>query len=206
MWHRYAKRTIGWLCPSTSRCKEVRGQPQRDRGRTLGTMCTCEEIERGKHVCRASKLGPVRRWWTQDGKLGITIQGPPPESGRRTHSLYFTHSYCILSRVWKLATSLVVLRHYKHLYLFFHVNTARDVVTVLLIFAKYLSLYLHIFTHTFRGTHTQAHIDWCTISTQEEWRQPGTGAWLRGAEERLCYRPCTHKKKMSENPDTHESK
>jgi len=34
MWHRYAKRTIGWLCPSSSRCKEVRGQPQRDRGRT----------------------------------------------------------------------------------------------------------------------------------------------------------------------------
>jgi len=27
----------------------------------------------------------------------------------------------------------------------------------LLIFAKYLSLYLHIFTCTYRGTHTQAH-------------------------------------------------
>jgi len=49
----------------------------------LGTMCTCEEIERGKHAeeiergahaCRASKLGPVERWWTQYGKLGITIQ------------------------------------------------------------------------------------------------------------------------------------
>ena len=40
----------------------------------------------------------------------------------------------------------------------FCVNTARDVVTVLLIFAKYLSLYLHIFTCTYRGTHTQAHM------------------------------------------------
>ena len=40
----------------------------------------------------------------------------------------------------------------------FYVNTARDVVTVLLIFAKYLSLYLHIFTCTYRGTHTQAHM------------------------------------------------
>jgi len=39
------------------------------------------------------------------------------------------------------------------------VNTARDVVTVLLIFAKYLSLYLHIFTCTYRGTHTQAHMN-----------------------------------------------
>jgi len=89
MWHRYAKRTIGWLRPSFSRCKEVRGQLQRDRGRTLGTMCTCEEIERGIHACKASKLGPVKRWWTQGGKLGITIQDPPPESGRRTHLLYF---------------------------------------------------------------------------------------------------------------------
>ena len=40
----------------------------------------------------------------------------------------------------------------------FYVNTARDVVTVLLIFSKYLSLYLHIFTCTYRGTHTQAHM------------------------------------------------
>jgi len=30
MWHWYAKRTIGWLCPSFSRCKEVQGQQQRD--------------------------------------------------------------------------------------------------------------------------------------------------------------------------------
>jgi len=87
------------IVSSSSRCKEVRGQPQRDRGRTLGTMCTCEEIERGTHACRASRLGPVERWWTQDGKLGIIIQDPPPESGRRTHLLYFTDSYCILSRV-----------------------------------------------------------------------------------------------------------
>jgi len=46
----------------------------------------CEEIERRTHACKASKLGPVERWWTQDGKLGITIQDPPPEFGRRRHS------------------------------------------------------------------------------------------------------------------------
>ena len=40
----------------------------------------------------------------------------------------------------------------------FYVNTARDVVTALLIFAKYLSLYLHILKCTNRGTHTQAHM------------------------------------------------
>jgi len=31
-------------------------------------------------------------------------------------------------------------------------------LTVLLIFAEYLSLYLYIFTCTYRGTHTQAHM------------------------------------------------
>jgi len=33
--------------------------------------------------------------------------------------------------------------------------------------------------------HTHAHKHACTISTQEKWQQPGTGAWLRGAKERL---------------------
>ena len=51
--------------------------------------------------------------------------------------------------------------------------------------------YLHTEAHTHKHT--------CTISTQQEWRQPGTGAWLREAEERLCERPCTHKH------DIHES-
>ena len=40
----------------------------------------------------------------------------------------------------------------------FYVDTACDVVTVWLIFAKYLWLCLHIFTCTYRGTHTQAHM------------------------------------------------
>ena len=42
----------------------------------------------------------------------------PPESGRQRDLLYFTYSYCILSRVKKLVTRLVVLRHYEHLMLF----------------------------------------------------------------------------------------
>jgi len=40
----------------------------------------------------------------------------------------------------------------------FYVNTALDIVTIVLEFAKYLSFYLTIFTCTYRGTHTQAHI------------------------------------------------
>ena len=63
---------------------------------------------------------------------------------------------------------------------------------------------MYHFTYTFSHAHTEAHTHkhTCTISTQEEWPQPGTGAWLRGAKERLCQRPCTHKK----NIDIHESK
>jgi len=30
MLHKYAKRTMGWVCPSSSSCKEVRSQPQRE--------------------------------------------------------------------------------------------------------------------------------------------------------------------------------
>jgi len=31
---------LSFLC----RCKDLRGQPQRDRGRTSGTLCTCKEM------------------------------------------------------------------------------------------------------------------------------------------------------------------
>jgi len=65
----------------------------------------------------------------------------------------------------------------------FYVNTARDVFTVLLIFATYLSLYLHIFTCTYRGTYPQAHMHNQHTRGMET---TGTGAWLREAAERLC--------------------
>jgi len=72
-------------------------------------------------------------------------------------------------------------------------------------FCLYLLNYYH-FTYTFSHAHTEAHTHrhTCTISTQQEWRQPGTGAWLREAEEGLCERPCTqtqkHKKKSETKP------
>jgi len=53
----------------------------------------------------------------------------------------------------------------------FYINTACDVVMVLVIFAKYLSRYVQNFTCTYRDTHTQAHMynqHTCIISTQEE--------------------------------------
>jgi len=172
MWHRYAKR----LCPSSSRCKDVANH-RGIRGRTSGTMCTRGEIERGTHAHRVSKLGPVERGWTRDGKLEIL----PPESGRRTHLLYFTYSYCILSVSENLPLHClfyVTMNIYFCFLCVLHVTSSR--------FCLYL-LNIYLFTFTFSHAHTEAHTHkhTCIISTQEEWRQPGTGAWLRGAEERL---------------------
>jgi len=69
-----------------------------------------------------------------------------------------------------------------NIYFCFYVNTARDVVTVFLIFVNICH-----FTYTFSHAHTEAHTHkhTCMISTQEEWQQPGTGAWLGAVEERL---------------------
>ena len=67
-----------------------------------------------------------------------------------------------------------------NIYFCFYFNTARDVVTVLLIFVN-----IYHFSYTFLHAHTEAHTQkhTCMISTQEEWRQPGAGAWLGGTEE-----------------------
>jgi len=79
--------------------------------------------------------------------------------------------------------SLLVLRYYEHLFLFFmlklHVTSSR--------FCSYL-LNMYFFTCKFSHTDTEAHTNkhTGTISTQEEWPEPGTGAWLSGAEKRLC--------------------
>ena len=146
----------------------------------MGTMCTCEEIERGTHACKASKLGLVERWWTQDGKLGITIQDPPqsPEDG---------HIYCIL--LIRIAFYHVSKNLPLHC-LFdvtisisvFYINIARDVVTDLLIFVD-----IYHFNYTFSHAHVDAHIHKHTymISTQDKCRQPGIRAWLGGAEDRV---------------------
>ena len=87
----------------------MRGQPQRDGGRILGTMCTCEDIEKGTHAYRASKLGLVDRKWTQNCKLGIPIQETPPSVWKTdtfiVFYLFVLHSVTCL----KLATLLLVL-------------------------------------------------------------------------------------------------
>ena len=71
------------------------------------------------------------------------------------------------------------------IYFRFHINAAHDVVMDLLTCVN-----IYDFTNIFSHAHTEAHTlrHTCIISTQEEWRQPGTGAWLGGAEERLFVR------------------
>jgi len=151
MWHRYAKCTIGWLCFSFNRCKKIRGQPQRDRGRT-----SCEEIEIGTHAHRASKLGPVERCWTQDDKLGITIQDPSPRVWKTGTFIVFysfvLHSVMCLKTCHFNAcfTSLWTSNSVFHVKL--HVTSSR--------FSLYL-LNIYHFTYTFPHAHiehTQAHM------------------------------------------------
>jgi len=166
-------------------------------------MCTCEEIERGTHACKASKLGPVERCWTQDGKLGITIQDPPPESGRRTHLFYFTYSYCILSCVWKLATSLLVLRYYEHLFLFsmlkLHVTSSRFCLYLLNIYH-----FTYTFWHAHTETNTQAHM--YNQHTRGMATTRHRSLVERGGRKALLETLHTHQKQMSGKPDIHESK
>ena len=188
-WHRYAKRTIGWSCPSSSRCKEVQGQLQRERGRALGTMCVCE-IERGTHACKASKLGPVERWWTQDGKLWITIQDTPPRVWKTDTSIVFylfvLHSITFMKTCHFAACFMILWTSIS----VFYVKT-RDVVTVLLIFAKYSSFYLHIFTCTYRRTHTSTHVQYAhKRNGDNQAQEPG---WER--REKGCVRDLTTSKK-----------
>jgi len=76
-----------------------------------------------------------------------------------------------------------------------------------------LNIYHFTYTFSHHDAHTEAHTrkHTCTISTQEEWRQLGTGAWLGRAEERLLLKTKalhthTPNKKMSGKTDIHESK
>ena len=58
-------------------------------------------------------------------------------------------------------------------------------------------LNIYHFTHTVSHAHTRTQKHTCIISTQEEWRQPDTGAWLRRAEEGFLFETKalqTHKK------------
>ena len=68
-----------------------------------------------------------------------------------------------------------------------HVTSSLFCLYLLNIYHLTHMLNIYHLTHTFSCAHTKARTQrhTCIISTQEEWRQPDTGAWLRGAEEWL---------------------
>ena len=76
----------------------------------------------------------------------------------------------------------------------------------------HIQRHTHTSTYTFSHAHTEAHTHkhTCTISTQEEWRQPGTGAWLdrrkKGFGGDLAHTHTKNKKKIKNKTDIHESK
>jgi len=150
MWHRYAKRTIGWLCSSSSRCKEVQGQPQRDRGRTLGTMCMCEESRVEHTFIERQSWGPLN-----DSGLRMvnwkSSETPPhsPEDGHIYCTSLIRIVFCHVSKtchftayftsLWaSISVSMLIL----------HVTSS--------ISCLYL-LNIYHFTYTFSHAHTKTH-------------------------------------------------
>jgi len=123
-------------------------------------------------------LGHVERWWIQDGKLGITTQDPPRVRKTDTFIVFYLF---VLHSVTCLKTC-----HFTACFTWLW--TSISVFYCTSRFRLYL-LNIYHFTYTFSHSHTEAHTHkhTCTISTREEWRQPDTGAWLRGAEERLLW-------------------
>ena len=111
--------------------------------------------------------------------------------------LLFRIAFCHVSK--KLPLSCLFYDN-MNIYVFYF-KTARDVVTVLLIFAKYLSLYLHIFTY--KGTHTQAHMYHQHTRGMATTRHRSLAE--RGGRKALLEILHT-KKKCQKKTDVHESK
>ena len=141
-------------------CKEVRGQPQRDRGRTLGTMCTREEHTFIKRRSWGPSKDSVLRMVKWESQSKTTPQSP--EDG---------HIYCILlihivfCHVSKFLLLHCLFYDTMNIYFCIYFNSARNVLTGLLIFVN-----IYHFTYTFSHTHIEAHthMHTCVISTQEE--------------------------------------
>jgi len=102
---------------------------------------------------------------------------PLPLSNAQTFSLFHSlrHAHAV-SKILPLHCLFYVTMNICFSFLILHVTSSR--------FCLYLLNNYH-FTYTFSYAHSEAHTHkhTCIISTQEEWRQPDTGAWLRGVED-----------------------
>jgi len=94
MWHRHVRRTIGWFCPCSSRCKDLRGQTQMDRKITLGTMCTCK----GMRHCEEEHANIECESWDHGAKeeLGWQAGNQNPRSPQSPENGYI---YCNLTKL-----------------------------------------------------------------------------------------------------------
>ena len=79
------------------------------------------------------------------------------------------------------------------------------IATVLLIFVD-----IYHFNYTFSHAHIKArtgtHKHTCTVSTQEEWRQPDTGAWWEEAGKKILFETRPLQKKSVSTPISQTSK
>jgi len=182
MWHRYAKCTIRWFCPSLSRFKDLRGKSQKDRRRTLGTMYACKEMWGGIHAHRASKLGP-----SNDSGIRMLNGKHNPKLHQ---SLEDGHTYCILlilvvfcyvSKILSLYWMFYVTMNI-YLCFYFYTNIARDVVRLWLMFVDICHFH-HTFSHAQIYAYTIKHT--CMIRAQEKCLGAPETRTLEGAEEAL---------------------
>ena len=92
--------------------------------------------------------------WESQSKTTVTSQSLEDGHIYCIFYLFVFHSFTCLKTCHFTACAMSLWTSIS----IFYVNTARDVVTALLIFAKYLSLYLPNFSCTYWGTHTQARM------------------------------------------------
>ena len=153
-----------------------------DRKITLGTMCTCKgmrhcEEEHANIECESWDHGAKEELGWQAGN-----QNPrspqSPENGYIYCILFIRTVFCHMSNNSLLHCLSDVTMNIFHVPIFIlHVTLSRFCLCLLICITLLTHFHIHIQRHTHKHT--------CMISTQEEWRQPGTGAWLGGAEERL---------------------
>ena len=120
-------------------------------------------------------------------------KNPPqsPEDGHIYCILLIRIAFCHVSE--NLPLRCLFLRYYEHLFLFSmlkHVTSSQ-----FCLFAKYLSLYLHIFKCANRGIHTQAHM--CNQHTREMETTRHRSLVERGGRKALL-ETLQQQKKMSE--------
>ena len=142
------------------------------------------EEKKGRRPREEHTLVKCQSWGpSNDGGLRMVnwesqSQTPPqsPEDGHIYCILLIRIAFCHVPE--NLPLRCLFLRYYEHLFLFsmsiLHVTSSR--------FCLYL-LNIYHFTYTFSNTEAHTHKHTCIISTQEEWRRPGTGAWSGEAEE-----------------------